>query len=60
MIYIEGGDFHGINGNINVGISAPYKMCTVHTAESIKPPETEPTEPTAPGVVIPGQSNRED
>ena len=45
MIYLEGGDFHGINGNVNVGISAPYKMCTVHTAESIKPPETEPTVP---------------
>ena len=35
--------FHGIDGDINNGISAPYKVCTVHDAESIKP-----TEPSVP------------
>ena len=40
--------FYGLNGNINKDVKAPYKVCTVHTAESVKPPETEPpeTEPT--------------
>jgi len=27
-------EFHGINGNINQGIDAPYKVCTVHTENS--------------------------
>ena len=42
MVYLEDGDFHGFNNDINVGISAPYKVCSIHTAESVAP-ETEPT-----------------
>lgn len=26
--------FHGFQNNINVGVTAPYKVCTVHTRES--------------------------
>ena len=40
--------FYGLNGNINQGIQAPYKVCTSHTAESIAPPTEPPTEPPAP------------
>lgn len=36
--------FYGISGNINQGVQAPYKLCTAHNADSIKPPETEPVE----------------
>ena len=46
--------FHGLNGNINKEIDAPYKVCTVHTKESLIPP-TEPSEPTeVPGTPEPG------
>ena len=41
----NGGDraFYGIDGDINQGIRAPYKVCTVHDASSLEP-TTEPTE----------------
>ena len=38
--------YYGLDGKINKDIKAPYKVCTVHTEESVKPPETEPSEPT--------------
>ena len=52
--------FKGIYGNINQGVTAPYKVCTVHTAEGWKKYEDDkkkeeeeqnkpdPTDPNAP------------
>ena len=42
------GSFKGFGGNINAGVSSPYKICTVHTyANVVIPPETvEPGEST--------------
>lgn len=37
--------FYGINGGINNNVQAPYQVCSIHTAESIKPPETQPPAP---------------
>ena len=55
LIYLVDGSgsplpFHGLSGGINNGINAPYKVCTKHNADSIKPTETKPaeTKPTAP------------
>ncbi len=55
IVYLVDGNgapqwFYGINGGINQGVKAPYKVCTTHTKESIKPPETQPpvTEPVSP------------
>jgi len=52
--------FHGISGNLNAGINAPYKVCTKHTAADVKPPETEPTVPptteTAPPATTPAET----
>lgn len=55
LIYLVDGSgadrwFYGLSGNLNANVQAPYKVCTVHNADSIKPPETEPpTETTDPG-----------
>ena len=51
LVYLVDGNgnpqwFYGINGGINQGVQAPYKVCTAHTKESIKPPK--PTKPTKP------------
>jgi len=41
-------NFKGFNGNINKKISAPYKVCTVHTQEKWEEyQKTNPTEPAA-------------
>lgn len=60
VIYLVDGsgnpaNFYGIDGNINKGVTAPYKVCTLHNAESLKPvlpepilPGIDPTDPTAP------------
>ena len=42
--------FYGLDGDINKGVKSPYKVCSVHNAETVKPtePETEPTEPGTP------------
>ena len=38
LINSKGGPaaFHGLDGDINRGFSAPYKMCTVHDADSLR------------------------
>ena len=46
-IYLVDGDgkdvnFRGLNGNINIGVAAPYKTCTVHTTADRVEPETQP------------------
>ena len=41
--------YYGLNGKTNLGIEAPYKLCTVHKEEDVKPPETEPPVTTEPG-----------
>ncbi len=46
--------FHGLDGDINAGINAPYKVCTVHTAATVLPPETEPSVPAPTDPVNPG------
>ena len=48
--------FYGLNGQTNLGVQAPYKLCTVHTEKDVKPPETEPpvaSDPTVPGAETP-------
>jgi hypothetical protein len=42
----EGNDasFKGFNGNINSGVTSPYKVCTVHTAADRVEQETQPPE----------------
>lgn len=40
--------FHGFNGDINVGINAPYAVCPVHTKEAWEALQTKPTDPTVP------------
>ncbi len=37
-------NFKGFNGNINSGVSAPYKVCTTHTAADLVPEETQPAQ----------------
>ena len=49
--------FYGLDGKTNLGTEAPYKLCTKHTAESVKPPETEPEETTEPGGDTPADPN---
>ena len=51
--------FYGLNGKTNIGVEAPYKLCTKHTEADIKPAETEPpavSDPTAPGGDTPATS----
>ena len=55
VFYLVGRDgsdrwFYGLDGKTNLGVEAPYKLCTKHTEADIKPtePETEPTDPAAP------------
>ena len=45
--------FYGLNGKTNQGVEEPYKLCTVHTEDDVKPPETEPSVPTEPGTETP-------
>ncbi len=45
--------FYGLNGKTNIGIESPYKLCTVHKEEDVKPPETEPPVTTEPGGETP-------
>ena len=48
--------YYGLNGKTNNGIEAPYKLCTVHKEEDVKPPETEPpvaSDPTEPSGETP-------
>ena len=44
------GNFKGFHGDINKGINAPYKVCTVHTKEAWEQAhKQDPTEPSEPG-----------
>ena len=53
-VYLVDGDgkdaeFKGFNNNINTGVTAPYKVCTVHTEAPPEKPTTEdPQKPTDP------------
>lgn len=55
----EDANFHGISGNLNKGVNAPYLVCTEHTKASweaySKNGSTgeESTTPTTPGITIP-------
>lgn len=40
--------FHGINGNANKNVDAPYIVCPVHNKEAFETMPTEPTEPSEP------------
>lgn len=42
------GSFKGLHGNINAGIDAPYKVCTVHTKEAWEALHQKPEKPTKP------------
>ena len=50
-------DFHGINGNVNTDVKAPYQVCTVHTKEAWEAYEkahpSKPSNPTTPTVPTP-------
>ena len=53
-------EFHGINGNVNTNVKAPYQVCTVHTKEAWEAYEkahptnpTTPSNPTSPTVPVP-------
>ena len=45
-------EFHGINGNVNTDVKAPYQVCTVHTKEAWEAYEkahpSKPSNPTHP------------
>lgn len=55
-------NFHGLSGNVNVGVNAPYIVCTEHTKAAWdalnpggdqpgdEPGDTTPTTPTAPQI----------
>ena len=36
LVNLDGTDaaFHGVKGNLNVGVNAPYIVCTMHSEES--------------------------
>lgn len=50
-------EFHGINGNVNTNVKAPYQVCTVHTKEAWEAYEkahpSKPGNPTTPTVPVP-------
>ena len=67
MIDNDGKDapFHGFKNNVNSGVTAPYKVCTVHTQQAwlnyqtgIVAPPAQPTDPTtAPSGSTAGSDN---